>query len=325
MWEKAKAFVGRNLKILRWVVSLSVLFVVARRIDWGLVIGQTASANAILVTAGIIGFGIYWALGVWRWQILLNAFGICYPFPKAFELYCIGLFAGFLLSDSIGGFARGFYVRKEGYSVGRAMLTILFDKTMELTGLLVFGLVGFAVFSSALELTWLVWLVPTALALFVGSAWYFRGRLRFWIGQRLDNWMGNRFHVTSQTPVSRLIDELSLISTQVWLQAVLVTIACRLAHYWAVFALARSLGSSISFLAIVAVMSLVGVAVVLPISVAGGIGIREGTLVALLALLGQGREFALALSLLIFLCSVAWRMGGMILWFRNPLPKPSPS
>jgi uncharacterized protein (TIRG00374 family) len=321
--RKIKIFAKKN-KWLRLLVSLLFVIWVVWRVDWHQILYRVAFANIGLVLfATVVGFGTLWLLSAWRWQILLNSFGIRYSLRKVFELYFIGFFAGFLLSDSIGPFARGFYVKNEGHSVARAMVTIFLDKMLSFVGLLAFSLVGVVVFSNVITHYWVIWFIPMVIAIGIGGGWFLRGKLGFWISQSLDNLLASRLHLATKNPTSKVYEELSSISISVWLEVAFVTVLCRLVHYGAVYMLARSLGITISYMSIVAVMSLVGVAVVLPIAVAGGIGVREGVLVGLFVLLGQEKELALSLALLIFFSSLVWRAVGMVLWLRNPLGKNS--
>ena len=65
------------------------------------------------------------------------------------------------------------------------------------------------------------------------------------------------------------------------------------------FLLARSVAIDISYLDIGWVRGVVALATVLPLSIAGGLGMREASMVALLHTLGVSPERALAYSLLI--------------------------
>lgn len=320
MLQRVIALLRRNARYIRWLVSLLFLYLVIRRIDWGRLFAQLVRADLLLIFAAtFIAYGAYYLFRTWRWQILLQAFHIHYPFWKTFEYYCIGFFAGFMLSDSVGAFTRGFYVRKEGHSVATAMVTIFIDKVAEIAGLLFTSLLGLVVFSSAIQQNWLIWLVPLGLVCGVAALWLFGRRAGRWLSRRLDDLLRNRLHLVDENRASQIYGELLSVPLSTWVGVGSVTLLCRLAHYLSVYILARSLGIGLPFLSIAAVMSLVGAAVVLPISIGGGLGVREGVLVGLFRLVEESTESALSLSLLIFLVSLVWRAVGMIFWLKNPL------
>ena len=75
------------------------------------------------------------------------------------------------------------------------------------------------------------------------------------------------------------------------------------AHLVGIFSdllMARSLGIEISYLDIGWIYAIIYIASTMPFAIAGGIGIRELTLVAILSTFGVKPEVALAFSLLIF-------------------------
>jgi len=77
--------------------------------------------------------------------------------------------------------------------------------------------------------------------------------------------------------------------------------------------LAKSVGIQLSFLDLGWIQSVVEIATQMPFAIAGGIGIREVTLVAIMPTLGIGADIALAFSLLLFVKGVLLSiLGGLI-------------
>jgi uncharacterized protein (TIRG00374 family) len=273
-----------------------------------------------VIIAWTVGFGSMIVLWSWRWRLLLKSYDIHYSLLKAIELYLIGMFAGFFLSNSLGAFIRGFYAKEDGYPVSEAMMTIFLDKTLEITSLLVFGVLGLFVFPSLLPQRWVIW--AAIIGLICGGAaviWIFRGRLGKWFSKKLDTRLNRHFPHIEGTPFSQLYKGLQAITLLSWVQLNLVSLAGRFLHYTSVYILARGLNIPLSFLSVVAIMSLVGIVVALPISLAGGLGTRDATLVGLFTILGQSSEAAISLSFLILVCSLGWIIIGMLLWLRHPL------
>jgi uncharacterized membrane protein YbhN (UPF0104 family) len=99
-----------------------------------------------------------------------------------------------------------------------------------------------------------------------------------------------------------------------------------LLDFLSVWLLARSVGLPLPFIEVSLAMSVAYAATVLPVSV-GGHGIREGTLLGMLALLGllpddASRQLALLLAVLVWAVSVIWSLFGGIaaLFARRLLP-----
>lgn len=100
----------------RIVVPVAFAVLVVWRFDLRKVAERFAKSDwRLVVTSAVIGFGTMLLLGCWRWWLLLNSYGIRYSLPRVFELYLIGMFTGFFVSDSFGAFARGLYAQEDGH------------------------------------------------------------------------------------------------------------------------------------------------------------------------------------------------------------------
>jgi uncharacterized membrane protein YbhN (UPF0104 family) len=96
-------------------------------------------------------------------------------------------------------------------------------------------------------------------------------------------------------------------------QAVFIGVVSHLIGILGNLYLARSVSIQLSFLELGWIHSIVDIATQMPFAVAGGLGIREVTLVATMAILGIGADLALAFSLLLFVKGVFLSMIGGVL------------
>jgi len=88
------------------------------------------------------------------------------------------------------------------------------------------------------------------------------------------------------------------------------------------FFLARAVGIELTYIELGWIRSIVLLAAILPLSFAGGLGIREVTLVALMATYGIQVETALAFSLLLFVRGlILGLIGGVIEFVQTLLEK----
>ena len=318
-----KQLILKIIKWLRWPIALLFIYLVVRRVNWHSMGDQLSQANLTMVFYALIfGYGFFTLVSVWRWFVLLDGLNIKYPFYKAIQVYLIGGFAGFLVSDGVGAFARGFYVRTENQSVAIAMLSVLLDKIAELIGLLVFGVIGVILIPYPLPVDkkWIILGGTLGLIVLVFFVWLARGKIGFWAGRNLDKLLARRLRMLNENSITNLYQQLKCIPKSTWIKVALITVIVRLSHYGAVFILAKSIGITLSYVTIAAIMSLVGITVVLPISVAGGIGVREFMLVTMFGILNQSTELALMLSFLILISTLVWRVIGMVFWLQYPIP-----
>ncbi|MCC7352134.1 MAG: flippase-like domain-containing protein [Anaerolineae bacterium] len=301
-------------------VTLLLLALVLRRVNLVQAVALLGQAR-VLPLALAVGAVFPATLALWavRWNLLLRLLEIRIPFRHALLYSLIGNFAGLFLSDTMGGFIKVFYLREDGYPAARAFFSVFLDKTWEVAMLLVFGLAGLLAFPALLGDSWLSLALPLAglavVALLVKSlgpraarGWLRVLRERF--NGRVARWAG--------ASVADLMDVAGRVPWRGWAWVLGASILVRLAHFIYSYLLALSLGISISFPAIVAIMSVVGIIVSLPLSI-GGLGTREATMVAAFSLLGLPSPQALAFSFLIFLAGLAWRSIGVVGWLRRPL------
>jgi uncharacterized membrane protein YbhN (UPF0104 family) len=80
--------------------------------------------------------------------------------------------------------------------------------------------------------------------------------------------------------------------------------------------LAEALNLDVSLPFLIMAWSLVTLAVTLPISI-GGLGLREGVLVAMFTSVGEPKEDAVALGLLFFVVVMVTRLPGAYTWLRG--------
>ncbi len=130
-----------------------------------------------------------------------------------------------------------------------------------------------------------VWEIPVLLLVFLLGIWFIIRMMRGGMSQRLHARVQSVILACKEVPAVRLV-LLVLIS--------LVIIATRVASFY--FTL-RAMGAEIGFIYTITVALAASFAWLLPIS-PGGIGIREGIIVALLARAGIGFEQALLIALL---------------------------
>jgi glycosyltransferase 2 family protein len=301
-------------------VTLLLLALVLRRVNLAQALALLGQARAapLVLAVGVI-FPATLALWAVRWHLVLRLLDIRIPFLRALLYSLIGNFAGLFLSDTMGGFIKVFYLREDGFTAARAFFSVFLDKTWEVAMLLSFGLAGLLAFPALLGASWLSLALPLAgLAVAALLVRYLGPRgARSWLrlvsgrfNGRVARWAG--------ASVADLLDTVRRVPWRDWAGVLGASILVRLAHFSYCYLLAMSLGIPISFPATVAIMSLVGIIVSLPLSI-GGLGTREATMVAAFSLIGLPAPQALAFSFLIFLVGLAWRSVGVVGWLRRPL------
>lgn len=310
---------------LRCALTLGLLGWLAARVPWTDFAGLR-QLDWPLAAAALLLAGLAYPLQIWRWQQLIRAQGFAVPAREVQVASWAGFFYNSFLPGGIAGDAVRFTLlrrhapdRKTAAAAG-----LLADRLIGLAALL-----GLAALMLGLHLaqngggrdhrlllgSFLVLLVGTLL----GAAIL---RRRAW-------WTPLASRLLGAERTGILVEAIAPLSHgRVALPALLISLLVWLVDFASLWLLARSVGLAAGFLGLSAAAAAAYVVAALPISI-GGHGLREGTLVAMLALLGigTGQSAQVALLAVAFLVvSVGWSLfGGLVTLLAPAQPTPAPA
>lgn len=242
-----------------------------------------------LLVAAMVVLVLY--LKTWRWRSLLVAQGITdLSHSRLLLIYAASFFWGLVTPSHIGELSKIAYLARFGHSANRTLLNSLLDRLFDVVVLVAYGTAGLAFFlyhrpsGGGLTLRWTIggWTliaVGTAAVLLI----VLLARLR-------PAWIEHARKLASDT-----WRELRGARRRYFVLAAAITLLAwgvQLAVYVAV---GRALHLGISSAYLVAVVPAASFAAMLPVSV-GGLGVREGTVVGLLHLVGVAPDLALAFA-----------------------------
>ncbi|MEO6468560.1 MAG: lysylphosphatidylglycerol synthase transmembrane domain-containing protein [Acidimicrobiia bacterium] len=280
---------------IRIVVSVALLAILIAKINLDSAVPQHRSAWTLawfglaLASAGI---GI--VLSAWRWQRVIEAFGVHVRLRVLTTHYFAGQFVGNVLPSTIGGDVLR--VTRSAKNIGSTETAFAAVALERLTGFLALPLLcllGFVLEPSLLDSSaaWVALLVSGIALAALGAILFLAGHPkaagRF---QGRDNWV--RFLGAVHDGITRLRGDrrqlIGVLATAVIYQfSVIATVGF----------IVLTLDAGIPFGAVVAFVPVVAMAQVIPISLSG-LGIREGMLVLLLDPLGvsSGRAVGIGLA-----------------------------
>lgn len=319
---------GNGRKHLLWiakaVVTLGIGYWLASSVDLGMVglILAQAKFAYLLFSCAILTVVIL--IGCVRWRMLIGHLGLVIPMRLALPSYYLGMFFNNFLPTGVGGdLARTVHLKLHGHGIKPLISSALADRTIGLAVMLMLGGISL-VLSPELRLDpdrklYLAGLIALGLA---------GGAVLFWFSNRLPlESLSRRYqHTRLRRGLIEIVHLLTTYRTALRgvLAAVLLSVVMQSLAIVTYYLLARSVGIELSLITFFAFVSMVQVAASLPISL-GGLGVREGVLVALLAGVGVDVQLGVALSLLflltLWLCSLP---GAAVLVFaraRRPVEK----
>ena len=261
----------------------------------------------------------------WRWQRILHDLQIDLPLGTAAGLYTVGLFLGATTPGQAGDLVKAWYLRDRGAPLAPAMLSVVLDRLCDLLVMAVIASLSIFTFSQLLPdprlQTALV--LVTGIGLLLATVLLLARSSREWLLTRvLPPLLPARLRAT----LERWHDQFSSLTLHLPL-VIAMTVASLVSAFftfWRLWLLFQSLDLvNVPLLTIVSVSALIAVLQVLPISI-GGVGVRDGVLIAVLAFYGYDAALALSLSLLFLLLNIEHIVAGFIASFWFPLGKTTP-
>ncbi len=297
--------------LLKIAGSVVIIWLLASRIQWDL-----AEFKKVLAEIEILWFllslsGVVFVLGIksYRWNLLLIQEGCAYTKWKSFIAYMASFTIGLVTPGRIGEIARLYYVREDtGISFYHSFKTLVADRIFDFTILIWFGVTGMLFFYKVLgDLSGLIYLFTTGLFMFF--AWL----AGYFIFRKLVNpdtaSVGMRFIRETWNGMFRLSMGMPWV----------LTLVAYFIFYLANFLIFKSIGISLSIIDIGFILSLMSLATLIPISLAG-FGTREASLVYLLSFYTVKPEIAIIFSLLQFSAFFLWGgIIGWVFWFYKPV------
>ncbi len=247
-----------------------------------------------------------------RWQAIISAEGYAYSHFKSFSAYLASYSLGVVTPGRLGELLKVYNLRKDqpGIDVIMAFRTVVLDRLFDMFFLVWFGLAGVIFYFKPLGY------FKAAPALLISFMLAFAGLL---VGNLILKFIREKYfksNATLQFLQSCTAKMLSFKNLKAWLAT-----AIAYAIYFAgIKMLFLALNIPINFLETGFIISLIGLILLLPISVAG-FGTREAGLVFLLSFYTINPEIAISFSLLQFLTFFVWGgIVGLIFWMVSPVP-----
>lgn len=209
----------------------------------------------------------------------------------------IGAFFNSFLPGLIGGDAvKAYYLNKDAKKLSLTLASIFMDRYMGYMSLMTIGILAFPFALRYFGESVFRWSIPLIFTVFViGSFLFFSLQL------------GKRFRV-----VSEFYEYFSSLRTRkgVIIKTYLISFLIQFLNFSKVIILAFAMGEDIPLLVFFAFLPIVITITAIPISIAG-LGVREGSFVLLLGLIGVKPEAATALALAWFFSTVVGSLPGL--------------
>src|SRR5688572_6074596 len=303
----------RRSAVIKAVITAILLLLLLWRTDFGTVV---AALRELRGGSWLLNFLLFlgaWALAAAKWKVLLRD----QPFATLLKLNFIGQYYAMLLPGQIAGEAvKAYRLGKGKVDADRIAASVIIDRITSLLGLLLIAVYGVSFSGVPTKQQILFTLLAAVLLLLLAL-----------VSFHLPGWSRLLDAAERRVPrfarlvgqVRRLLDAWkSYVETPaLMLLSILLGALFQLIAVWINFRIGRELDLNISFADWCWVFGVVSIVVTLPFTVAG-LGLREGSFLGALALLGVAPERAIAHSFALFSLLLAGAVvGAACEWSRR--------
>jgi len=294
----------RTKKTLLFIAKLSItataLYIIFSKTDTRQTFAILKNINVLFFLAAALLFVLTQFVASIRWKLLLpEKFGI----KRLFSLYMIGSFFSSFLPGLVGGdVVKGYYLNKHSKKLSLTLASIFMDRYMGYVSLMVAGILAFPFAMHYFGESAYKWTIPIIFAAFViGSLLFFSLQI------------GKRFNLLAE-----FYEYLASLKSRkdVLIQTFLISLLIQFISFSKVMILAVALEVDIPLLVFFGFLPIVITITSLPISIAG-LGVREGSVVVLLGLIGVKPEAATALALAWFFSTVVGSLPGLVVYIKH--------
>ena len=303
----------------KFAVTSGLIYLVSRNVELDSLSSRLETISpSFFVGAALLIFFQNAIVVTWRWERVVAAIDAALPPWRLLKTVVITLFFNQVLPSTVGGDGmRVWLLRGHGRPIGLAFRSVLIDRLLGFLGLLLLSMIGALYLMATLEdpgPAWVVALVSLGGLIVIATA--------PWV-VRLLGWL----------PIDSVRRNLNVVANEVdmvvhnkrrLLQLVGVSILGQFALSVAVLLLAGGLGVPLDSVGALAVVPSVMIVSAIPISIAGW-GLREGTMVVGLGLLGVSQSDAALVSIAFGLLLLIIGLLGGLLWLAQGAKRPRES
>jgi uncharacterized membrane protein YbhN (UPF0104 family) len=249
-------------------------------------------------------------LSAYRWFVLLQAGSPDLSLATVVRISFISVFAGTFLPSGLGSEAIRIYgAARASSDLALAFSSAVVERAFGLVALLVMVTAGLSLGPPGLPEALRGWAVLGLLGVATGAWLAMARRPRACITNWLSGWPSLAPIADRLRKLFARIDLIAGSSVLAW--SFLLAFLLQLGRVLATFLAARALQIDVAFVNLLVIVPATVLVSLLPVSV-GGLGLREGTMVSLLGMIGVAPEAGFALSVLLLATGFASTLPGAV-------------
>ena len=233
-------------------------------------------------------------------------------------MYCSGLYIGILTPGRLGEMTKVLYLKKDGYSTGKSLVSAVLDRLSDFVFLLVFVFVGSLFLVTVFQKQILILILGIMISVFLLILLLKTGLIKWVLNKIFRIFIPKKYQKSWKINFQDFINDLRVYKLKHYIIIFLITIFSWLFYYLQMYILAKGLNIHIPLLYLAISVTVAGLITLIPVSISG-IGTRDVALILLFAPFLIAKEQIIAFSALILLMLIWAAFIGLICWFIKPI------
>lgn len=300
------------------VIGLLIFFWVLWSIDFSKVKSVLLRASIPYILMGLILAIPIILVRSYRWNRIKRLLDLSVRYTSSCYYQVVGQMA-FLTPGKVGEFIKAFYLKGKGYSLGRSVVSIIGDRLLDLTVVILTSVVASFYFfpTLLLEPDLIIGLSAVLLLLSAGLVIQYRHQITRFLFDQLLKFLPDWLEIKIENLVDSLLKTLRRLNSFEVLLLFVLSLAAFAVQVLRIYFFALSLGIEVAFLPMCGIIAIMSFTNLLPISFMG-LGTRDAVFLYFFGLLGVIPERAIGLSLIILASLVLNTAIGALLFTLNP-------
>ncbi len=312
-----KSFIDR-LKKYSFLLGLILFAIILSRLNPAEIFKNIKEIDLrFLFLASLLLFPIL-IVKTYCWNYIKRKQGINYRLKDSFLMYCSGIFVGLLTPGRIGEFAKIFYLKQDGYSLGKSAVGIFLDRVSDFAFLLAFIAIGSLLVVARFKQQMLILVLGLIILIALFIILLKAGTIRWFLNKIFQNFIPQKYQKSWQINFQDFIDDLKIYKPKNYLVIAVITIISWCFYYLEVFILAKGIGLEVPFIYFAVSVTIAGLLTLIPVSFYG-IGTRDAALLFLFAPFLVPKEQIIVFSNLILAITFLTAFIGLVCWLKKPL------
>jgi uncharacterized protein (TIRG00374 family) len=285
------------------VIGIVILIYILYTIDIPKVVSIVKSVNVFYIILAISINPVVFLLLTERWRRIVQPMGVKLKYTKYLKLRLRGVFLGNISPGKIGDFYRAKDLSEEtDLEIARSLSSVIIDRILDICALIVLNIFGMFILVTYFEITtfWIESLIFSVIII-AGLLLIIRKNLMKKLLRPLYKLLVPKSAKRNMAlHFNQFYGGLSELKLSIYLIGFLISVIIWGLTFIGIYLLALALDINVSLIFIIAMAPIAAFISALPISV-GGLGTREAVYVFFLTSINIGTEYAVALSLLVFI------------------------